>query len=267
MEEYHHAALIPNVCSRRLSAAQGPASNTRLYRGRVVGFLFAPARLFCTMTAWALLAGAVGLPQQAWAQWSNAAAGQAVASESMTPPVAVAHGFKLGLEAGGGWARNGFEDSVFNGRGFVGGASAQWDFPVGGVAYTGLAVSLLGSSTSGTIADPITSHIRLLVPIDAIVGLTFTPSAVSVYGFGGFAIGDIKVTIPPFGATQSMAGWSIGVGADVQITPVVSAGVKYRHFDLAKQDFSVFPGEPPSLVRERGDTVTGTLSWHIPMPR
>ena len=128
-------------------------------------------------------------------------------------------------------------------------------------------MSVLGSGISGTISDPITSHIRLLVPVDAIIGLTFTPWAVSVYGFGGLAIGDIKVTVPPFSATQSMAGWSIGVGAEVQITPVVSAGVKYRHFDLAKQDFSVFAGEPPSLVRERGDTVTGTLSWHIPMPR
>ena len=185
----------------------------------------------------------------------------------MTPPVAIVPSIKLSLEAGGGWARNGFEDSIFNGKGFVGGISGELNFPIGGVAYTGLGVSVLGSGISGTISDPITSHIRLLVPVDAIIGLTFTPWGVSVYGFGGVAIGDVKVTVPPFSATQSMAGWSAGVGADVQLTPVLSAGVKYRPFDLAKQDFSIFPDEAPSLVRERGDTVTGTLSWRITTPR
>jgi len=193
----------------------------------------------------------------------DAATDQSITSEPMTPPVAMVPSIKLSLEAGGGWARNGFEDSIFNGRGFVGGISGELNFPIGDVAYTGLGVSVLGSDISGTISDPITSHIRLLVPVDAIIGLTFTPWGVSVYGFGGVAIGDVKVTVPPFSATQSMAGWSAGVGADVQLTPVLSAGVKYRHFDLAKQDFSIFPGEAPSLVRERGDTVTGTLSWRI----
>jgi opacity protein-like surface antigen len=174
---------------------------------------------------------------------AGAATDQSITSEPMTPPVAMVPSIKLSLEAGGGWARNGFEDSIFNGRGFVGGISGELNFPIGGVAYTGLGVSVLGSGISGTISDPTTSHIRLLVPVDAIIGLTFTPWGVSVYGFGGVAIGDVKVTVPPFSATQSMAGWSAGIGADVQLTPVLSAGVKYRHFDLAKQDFSIFAGE------------------------
>src|SRR5262245_65836810 len=111
---------------------------------------------------------------------------------------------KLSLEAGGGWARNGFEDSIFNGRGFVGGISGELNFPIGGVAYTGLGVSVLGSGISGTISDPITSHIRLLVPVDAIIGLTFTPWDVSIYCFGGVVIGAVKVIYRPFSGYHAM---------------------------------------------------------------
>src|SRR5262249_61670858 len=90
----------------------------------------------------------------------DAGTDQSITSEPMTPPVAMVPSIKLSLEAGGGWARNGFEDSIFNGRGFVGGISGELNFPIGGVAYTGLGVSVLGSGISGTISDPITSHIR-----------------------------------------------------------------------------------------------------------
>ena len=186
----------------------------------------------------------------------------------MTPQVGMATpgpSIKLGLEAGGGWAHNSFEESNdFDGRGFVGGVSAELNYPIGAIPYVGLSVSVLGSGITGAIADPITSHIRLVVPIDSIIGLTF--GAISVYGFGGLAIGDVKISVPPLSATQAMAGWSVGIGAEVQLTPALSAGVKYRHFDLAKQDFSIIP-DAPSLVRERGDTVAGTLSWRIPMSR
>jgi opacity protein-like surface antigen len=252
---------------RRLPAAQRQASNTVPYGGPGMGdFLFAGARSFCSMIGLALLAGAGCLPQSAWAQWRDEPTGQRVVSAPVTPQVGMVSpgpSIKLGLEAGGGWAHNTFEESNdFTGRGFVGGASAELNYPIGGIAYIGLSVSVLGSGISGTIADPITSHIRLIVPIDSIVGFTF--GAISVYGFGGLAIGDVKISVPPLSATQAMAGWSVGIGADVQLTPTLSAGVKYRHF--AKQDFSIFP-DSPSLVRERGGTVTGTLSWRIPMSR
>jgi outer membrane immunogenic protein len=230
-------------------------------------FLFPRARSFYSMMAWGLLAGAGCLPQSAGAQWRDAA-GQPVASDPMKPQVGMVTpqpSIRFGLEAGGGWAHNSFEESNdFRGRGLVGGLSAELNYPIGTIPYIGVSVSVLGSGITGTIADPITSRLRLLVPVDSMIGLTF--GDISVYGFGGFAIGDVKISVPPLSATQAMAGWSIGIGADVQLTRGLSAGVKYRHFDLAKQDFSIFP-DAPSLVRERGDTVTGTLSWRIPMSR
>jgi len=175
---------------------------------------------------------------------------------------------KLSGELGGGWSRNGFEDFNFNGSGFVGGVSGQFNFPISGNTYAGLSVSVLGSGISGTTADPITSNIRLLVPIDGILGATFMPSGLqwplSVYGFGGLAIGDVNISAPPFSATQTMTGWSIGVGGDLQLSPTWSVGVKYRHFDLGTANFSIFPGGT-SLVTERGDMVTGTLSYRFPI--
>src|SRR5215470_15567749 len=115
---------------------------------------------------------------RSWAQRRDAASGQPVASEPVTPQVGMVTpgpSVKLSLEAGGGWARNSFEESNdFTGRGFVGGASAEVNYPIGGIAYIGLSASVLGSGTSGTIADPITSHIRLLVPVDFIICQTQT---------------------------------------------------------------------------------------------
>src|SRR5262249_42589821 len=143
----------------------------------------------------------------------DAATDQSITNEPTTSPVAMVPSIKLSLEAGGGGAGHGFWDSIFNGRGFVGGALGGFKFPIGGVAYTVVGVSVGGSGISGTISDPITSHIRLLVPVDGIVGLPFPPWGVHFYGFGGVAIGDVKVTVPPFSATQSVAGWSAGVGA------------------------------------------------------
>jgi len=221
--------------------------------------LFAGACPLRRIIAVAWLAGAAYLPETAWAQGRDAARGQQAGEVTLEPSI------KLGVEAGGGWSRTSFEGANdFNGRGFIGGGSAELNYPIGTITYIGLGVSVLASSISGTTADPIASHIRLLVPIDSIIGLTF--GTLSIYGFGGLAIGDVKISVPPLAATQAMAGWSAGIGAEVQLTPVLSAGVRYRHFDLAKQDFSIFP-DGPSLVRERGATVTGTLSWRILMSR
>jgi len=175
---------------------------------------------------------------------------------------------KLGGELGWGGSRNGFEDYHFGGNGVIGGISGQVSFPIGGGAYTGFGGSVLGSGVSGSKPDPITSNIRLLVPIDGILGVTFTPNGsvwpLSLYGFGGLAIGDVNISASPFSATQTMTGWSLGVGADLQLSPIWSVGLKYRHFDLGNANFSVFPGGT-SFVTERGDMVTGTLSYHFPI--
>jgi len=242
-----------------LQATYGVASNNYSEDPGMGMFLLARARSFCSIVTWVLFAGVSCLPQASWAQSRDAGMPMASQVGMATPGPSI----KFGLEAGGGSAHTTFEESNdFNSRGFIGGASAELNYPIGGIAYIGLGVSVLGSGISGTIADPITSHIRLLVPIDSIIGLTF--GTISVYGFGGLAIADVKITVPPLSATQSTGGWSVGVGTDVLLTSTVSVGVKYRHFDLAKQDFSIFP-DAPSLVRQRGDTITGTLYWRIPM--
>jgi opacity protein-like surface antigen len=171
-------------------------------------------------------------------------------------------------ELGWGGSSNGFEDYHFSGNGVIGGISGQVSFPIGGGAYTGFGGSVLGSGVSGSKGDPITSNIRLLVPIDGILGMTFAPNGsqwpLSIYGFGGLAVGDVNISASPFSATQTMGGWSIGVGADLQLSPTWSVGLKYRHFDLGNANFSVFPGGT-SFVTERGDMVTGTLSYHFPI--
>jgi opacity protein-like surface antigen len=175
--------------------------------------------------------------------------------------------FTISVELGGGSSRNGFEDYNFNSSGIIGGVSGRFSFPMGAGVYSGVSVSVLGSGISGTTSDPITSNIQALVPVDALLGVTFAPSGfrwpVSIYGFGGLAIGWVNINAPPFSVTQSMTGWSAGIGGDLQLSPTWSVGLKYRHFDLGSANFSVFPGGT-SLVTERGDMVTATLSYRLP---
>jgi opacity protein-like surface antigen len=190
-----------------------------------------------------------------------------------TPRVGMLPGpfIKLGGELAWGGSRTGFEDiGSFNGSGVVGGLSAQLDFPFSSDIYLGLGVSALGSSISGTSSDPVTSSIRLLVPIDVIFGGTFMPSGwqwpLTLYAFAGPVTGSVNVNSSPFSASQQMNGGSVGVGGELQLSPNWSVGVKYRHFDLGNTFFSIVPGTS-SLISEHGDMVTGTLSYRFPLPR
>lgn len=175
-------------------------------------------------------------------------------------------GFYIGGEAGGSWIRNRFEELGFNGTGFLGGISGQFRVPLGSSGfYTGIGASVLGSTISGTDAG-IKSDVRLLVPIDGIFGTTYLPSGlqwpISFYGFGGLAVGDVQFSSSPFSATQTMTGWSAGAALEVLLTPNWSADVKYRHFDLGKANYSLFPGFTSS-VTERGDAITSGLNYHF----
>jgi opacity protein-like surface antigen len=73
----------------------------------------------------------------------------------------------------------------------------------------------------------------------------------SLYGFGGLAIGDVNISASPFSAALTMGGWSIGVGADLQLSPNWSVGLKNRHFDLGNATFTVFPGRHQPCHRAR----------------
>ena len=99
-----------------------------------------------------------------------------------------------------------------------------------------------------------------LFPFSALAQLYPIP-----YGFAGPADGGVSVSSSPFSASQQMNGWSAGIGGDLQLSPNWSVGLKYRHFDLGSTFFSVVPGTS-SLISERGDLITGTLSYRFPLP-
>jgi opacity protein-like surface antigen len=155
-------------------------------------------------------------------------------------------------EMGSVWTRESLFDSSRHDGGMTAGASAQFNFPVVGGIYTGFGASLLIGDMSAT------SDIQFLLPVDGIIGARFVPAGLqrplSVYAFGGPAFAAVENSgISP--DTELMMGWSIGAGAEVQLSQPWSVGLKYRHFEVDQE----------APVTMRGDMVTLTVGYRFPI--
>ena len=156
-------------------------------------------------------------------------------------------------EMGSVWTRESLLDSSRHDGGMTAGASAQFNFPVVGGIYTGLGASLLIGDMSAT------SNIQFLLPMDGIIGARFVPAdsqrPLSVYAFGGPALAAVELNSGIYPGTELMMGWSIGAGAEVQLSQPWSVGLKYRHFEVDQQ----------APVTMRGDMVTLTVGYRFPI--
>lgn len=59
-----------------------------------------------------------------------------------------------------------------------------------------------------------------------------------VYATGGLAYGELELVSGGKSGTQTSIGWTLGMGAEVGLTPNWTAKVEYLYFDLANQNFS-----------------------------
>lgn len=67
----------------------------------------------------------------------------------------------------------------------------------------------------------------------------FALNNILVYGTGGLAYGAIRADNLGLSETRTGAGWTIGAGMEVGLTPNWSAKVEYLYLDLADRGFSV----------------------------
>ena len=68
---------------------------------------------------------------------------------------------------------------------------------------------------------------------------------VLVYGTGGFAYGGLELSTAGLSQTKTQFGWTLGVGAEVGLTPNWTARIEYLYFDLT--DTTYFTGTSHGL--------------------
>ena len=76
---------------------------------------------------------------------------------------------------------------------------------------------------------------------------------VLAYGTGGFAYGGVELSSDGVSQSQTHYGWTLGVGAEVGLTPNWTAKVEYLYFDLTNRHLLhrdlAWPGIQPAARR------------------
>jgi hypothetical protein len=185
---------------------------------------------------------------------------------------------RIGVEGGPGWVSTKFEDLPLARYGLAtaGFEVAAWQYLNHAEATNfgapqpavkaGFMVSVIGTDIS---AAPAASAIKVstpvMIPFDAMLGVTFAPSPhipypVTTYAFAGPILADEHVNAGAFSGSDLTVGGSVGVGLDVEVSPGVDLGAKFRWFSIPNTDINVFPGGSPSTLKETGAMTSVTLS-------
>lgn len=142
------------------------------------------------------------------------------------------------------------------------GANAQFDQVVIGVEVAGNWLGADGRALSGGGGGE-----EYVISQDwdaSLVGhLGFAADRFHVYALGGASVTTLTTTYDPsVGDDQSdtVVGWTIGLGAEYAVTDSVSAGLEYRYTDYAVGDF-VHLG--PSSVDLSSHAIKGRISFHF----
>ncbi|ESZ74346.1 outer membrane protein [Mesorhizobium sp. L103C105A0] len=192
-----------------------------------------------TNLKFAPLAVALGL----FALSGTAFAADVVSEEPPAPapiaelPVASWAGPYAGLSAGYGFSghakvQDGGPD--IKTKGFVGGVFGgyQWqqeNFVYGAEAdlgYNGVKGDSGGVNSKGGFEGSLRARL----------GYAVTPE-ILLYGTGGGALKNQKISVPGDSDSNTMLGWTAGVGTDIKITDNVFGRVEYRYTDFGSKSF------------------------------
>jgi outer membrane immunogenic protein len=156
-------------------------------------------------------------------------------------PVASWAGPYVGLSAGYGFA--GTTDDNGNDidtDGFIGGGFAGMQWQNGNFVY-GVEGDVNYNGMDGANAG-VESESRVDGSLRGRLGYSVTPD-VLLYGTAGGAAQSLKIRDAVGSDTNSMVGWTAGVGADIKVTEQVFGRVEYRYSDYGSADFNTGAGD------------------------
>ena len=178
-------------------------------------------------------------------------------------------GCYIGLNAGGGWARTEFNNTVnttafghlnpgegfaYSYDGFVGGGQVGCNYQVSQWVF-GIEGSFDGSSIKGDASDlAILNDDIFTTRIDSVATVTgrdgYAWNNVLLYAKGGYAGAHVQFSVSdtnsalgsPVGSgsqTRWQSGWTVGGGLEYGLTPNWIIGVEYNYIDLGSANYEV----------------------------
>jgi outer membrane immunogenic protein len=163
-------------------------------------------------------------------------------------------GFYMGGHLGYGWSD---KDWVFlnNGattshtaNGFIGGIQLGYNWNIAPNWVLGIEGEITWSDMNGSNACPNPAYsckteINWLATVAGRLGYSFDRALIYVKGGGAWADEDYSATGPTsYTASNTRAGWLIGVGAEYAFTPAWSAKIEYNYIDFGKKTADLVDG-------------------------
>lgn len=204
------------------------------------------------------VAAAIGLAIAAGV--APALAADVIYNEPPTPapiydaPVASWAGGYVGLQ--GGYSFSGrvrAPGNTINTDGFTGGAFGGWNGQNGMIVY-GVEADIGYNGSDGANAG-LSTKAGVDGTLRARIGAAVTDN-VLVYGTAGGAAGRLKVSDGAVADTNTMLGWTAGVGADVKLSEQVFARGEYRYVDYGDKSFDL-TGGPQSIDSRENKILLG----------
>lgn len=144
-------------------------------------------------------------------------------------------GAYLGVYGGYGWNKNKTSVGKLDADGIKGGAYGGYNLQngqfvygaEGDIGYSGAKENNFGYKAKQGVEGSIRAR----------AGIALDP--VLLYGTGGVAITDSKLSGPLGSESKTHVGWTAGAGAEAKITQNIVGRVEYRYTDFGKKDYDL----------------------------
>lgn len=144
-------------------------------------------------------------------------------------------GAYLGAYGGYGWSKNKTDAGKLDADGLQGGAYGGYNFQngqfvygvEGDLGYSGAKERNFGYKAKQGVEGSVRAR----------AGVALDP--VLLYGTGGVALTDNKLSGPDGSDSKTHVGWTLGAGAEAKITQNVVGRVEYRYTDYGRKDYDL----------------------------
>ncbi|MCL6653582.1 hypothetical protein A6R70_14930 [Agrobacterium rubi] len=169
---------------------------------------------------------------------------QAPVAYEQPAPISNWSGAYLGATANYDWGRFTGNGGDRDADGFGGGLYGGYNFQSGQLVYGAEADVNLGDEKGSAGTGPLGEDLRgkqgVNGSIRARVGYDMNPFL--LYGTGGLAISDNKVSNPGSSDSATALGYTVGAGVEAMVTNNITARVEYRYSDYQNKDFALDTG-------------------------